>query len=160
MNDPISYRNGRANSWGGKLGGEGAHHPGRVDFGQNIADGQFHDFGIEWHAGGNGELPRVIWTLDGEEVYRHEGATFGQDNIPYRAARFWVGIWFPAAGYKERLNGEYHDRVGWAGDPNFDTAVLEIDRVEITPFNETNDAYEPETWPNGWYAAPDEYPTP
>lgn len=159
MDDPISFNNGRANSWGGKLGGEGAHHPGRVDFGRNVADGKFHDFGIEWHSGGNGEIPKVIWTLDGEEIYRHEGAAFGQDNIPYRAARFWIGIWFPAAGYKERVNGEYVDRVGWAGDPEFDSTVLEIDRVEITPFNEPNDAWVAETWPNGWYAAPGEYPT-
>lgn len=107
---------------------------------------------------GNGDVPRVIWTLDGQEVYRHEGAEYGQDNIPYRAARFWIGIWFPASGYKERLNGEYVDRVGWAGDPDFDTTVLEIDRVEITPFNEPNDAWVAETWPNGWYAAPGEYP--
>ncbi|MCH9719370.1 MAG: family 16 glycosylhydrolase [Actinomycetia bacterium] len=158
MDDPISFQNGRANSWGGKLGGEGAHHPGRVDFGRNIADGEFHDFGIEWHSGGNEEIPKVIWTLDGEEVYRHEGAEYGQDNIPYRAARFWIGIWFPASGYKERVNGEYVDRVGWAGDPEFDTTVLEIDRVEITPFNEPNDAWVAETWPNGWYAPPSEYP--
>jgi len=156
--DPIGFDHGRANTWGGKYGGEGAHHPGRVDFGRDLADGQFHDFGIEWHSGGNGDVPRVIWTLDGQEVYRHEGAEYGQDNIPYRAARFWIGIWFPASGYKERLNGEYVDRVGWAGDPDFDTTVLEIDRVEITPFNEPNDAWVAETWPNGWYAAPGEYP--
>ncbi|MCH9817135.1 MAG: glycoside hydrolase family 16 protein, partial [Actinomycetia bacterium] len=51
MHDPISYQNGRANTWGGKFGGEGAHHPGRVDFGNSVADGKFHDFGIEWHSG-------------------------------------------------------------------------------------------------------------
>jgi len=35
---------------------------------------------------------------------------------------------------------------------------MESDRVEITPFNETNDAWLTETWPNGWYAPPGEYP--
>ncbi len=153
--DPISFDNARVNSWGGKLGGEGAHHPGRVEI---INDGQFHTYGIDWHSGGDGELPRVIWTIDGEEVYRHEGALFGQDNIPTQASRFWLGIWFPAAGYKEQLEGVYVDRVGWAGDPDFSEATLEIDWVRITPFNEANDRWEPETWPNGWYALPHEYP--
>jgi hypothetical protein len=44
------------------------------------------------------------------------------------------------------------DQIGWAGDPHFDTAYLDIDWVRITP------TYEPETWPNGFYATPDEYP--
>ena len=39
--------------------------------------------------------------------------------------------------------------MSWARDPNFDTAVLEIDRVEVSLLNEPNDAYEPETWPDG-----------
>ncbi len=153
--DPISFDNARVNSWGGKLGGEGAHHPGRVEI---INDGKFHTYGIDWHSGGDGELPRVIWSIDGEEVYRHEGALFGQDNIPSQASRFWLGIWFPASGYKEQLDGQYVDRVGWAGDPDFSEATLEIDWVRITPFNETNDRWESETWPNGWYALPNEYP--
>ena len=114
-NDPISYDYARVNSWGGKLGGEGAHHPGRVEI---INDGEYHTYTIDWHAGGDGELPRVIWLIDGEEVYRHEGNEFGQDNIPYRASRFWLGIWFPAAGFQERIDGETISRVGWAGDPN------------------------------------------
>ena len=155
-NDPISFDNARVNSWGGKLGGEGAHHPGRVEV---INDGQFHTYGIDWHSGGDGQLPRVIWTIDAEEVYRHEGALFGQDNIPSQASRFWLGIWFPASGYKEQLDGEYVDRVGWAGDPDFSEATLEIDWVRITPFNEANDRWESETWPNGWYALPNEYPS-
>jgi len=83
---------------------------------------------------------------------------FGQDNIPSQASRFWLGIWFPAAGYKEQIEGVYVDRVGWAGDPDFSEATLEIDWVRITPFNEANDRWEPETWPNGWYALPNEYP--
>ncbi|MDA7938417.1 family 16 glycosylhydrolase [Pirellulales bacterium] len=153
--DPISYDYARVNSWGGKLGGEGAHHPGRVEI---INDGEYHTYTIDWHAGGDGEVPRVIWLIDGEEVYRHEGNEFGQDNIPYRASRFWLGIWFPAAGFKERIDGETVSRVGWAGDPDFDQATLEIDWVRVTPFNEANDRYEPETWPNGFYATPDEYP--
>ena len=153
--DPVSYDYARVNSWGGKLGGEGAHHPGRVEI---INDGQYHTYTIDWHSGGDGEQPRVVWLIDGEEVYRHEGNEFGQDNIPFRASRFWLGIWFPAAGFQERIDGETVPRVGWAGDPDFDQATLEIDWVRITPFNEANDRYEPETWPNGFYATPDQYP--
>ena len=153
--DPISYDYARVNSWGGKLGGEGAHHPGRVEI---VNDGEYHTYTIDWHSGGNGEQPRVVWLIDGEEVYRHEGNEFGQDNIPFRASRFWLGVWFPAAGYQERINGETVPRAGWAGDPTFDQATLEIDWVRITPFNEANDRYEPETWPNGFYATPDQYP--
>ena len=155
-NDPISYDFARVNSWGGKLGGEGAHHPGRVEI---INDGEYHTYTIDWHSGGDGEQPRVVWLIDGEEVYRHEGNDFGQDNIPFRASRFWLGIWFPAAGFIEQVEGQPIERVGWAGDPEFDQATLEIDWIRITPFNEEADRYEPETWPNGFYATPDEYPT-
>ncbi|MEO1992296.1 MAG: family 16 glycosylhydrolase [Pirellulales bacterium] len=154
--DPISYDYARVNSWGGKLGGEGAHHPGRVEI---INDGEYHTYTIDWHTGGDGEQPRVIWLIDGEEVYRHEGNEFGQDNIPFRASRFCLGIWFPAAGFIEQVEGQPIERVGWAGDPEFDQATLEIDWIRITPFNQEADRYEPETWPNGFYATPDEYPT-
>ena len=153
--DPISFNNARLNTWGGKLGGEGAHHPGRLEV---VNDGDFHTYGIDWHSGDEEQLPAVIWSIDGEEVYRHEGASFGQDNIPSIASRFWLGIWFPAAGYKELIDGEYYDRVGWAGNPSFDQSTLEIDWVRVTPFNEENDRWVNETWPNGWFALPNEYP--
>jgi len=153
--DPISFDNARLNSWGGELGGEGAHHPGRL---QVINDGEFHTYGIDWHSGDEANTPAVVWSIDDQEVYRHDGVTFGQDNIPSAASRFWLGIWFPAAGYKELVDGEYVDRVGWAGDPSFDKTTLEIDWVRITPFNQDNDRWISETWPNGWYAMPHEYP--
>ena len=153
--DPISFDNARLNSWGGELGGEGAHHPGRL---QVINDGEFHTYGIDWHSGDDANKPAVVWSIDDQEVYRHDGVTFGQDNIPSAASRFWLGIWFPAAGYKELVDGEYVDRVGWAGDPSFDKTTLEIDWVRITPFNQGNDRWINETWPNGWYALPHEYP--
>ena len=153
--DPISFDHARLNSWGGELGGEGAHHPGRL---QVINDGKFHTYGIDWHSGDEATTPAVIWSIDNQEVYRHEGVSFGQDNIPSAASRFWLGIWFPAAGYKELIDGEYVDRIGWAGDPSFDSTTLEIDWVRITPFNEGNDRWLSETWPNGWYALPHEYP--
>ena len=29
-----------------------------------INDGEYHTYTIDWHAGGDGELPRVIWLKD------------------------------------------------------------------------------------------------
>jgi len=150
QNDPVSFDYARANSWGGKFGGEGGNVSLRPDIGELVADGEFHTYAYEWHAGGDGRDPFVAWFIDDVEVARHTGASFGQDNVPHRASRFWIGIWFPASGYR--------DQVGWAGSPDFDTAYLDIDWVRITPSYAPADTYEPETWPNGFYAAPDEYP--
>jgi len=149
-NDPVSFDYARANSWGGKFGGEGGNVSLRPDIGELVADGEFHTYAYEWHAGGDGHDPFVAWSIDDVEVARYTGESFGQDNVPHRASRFWVGIWFPASGYR--------DQIGWAGDPNFDTAYLDIDWVRITPTYAPADTYEPETWPNGFYATPDEYP--
>ena len=150
LNDPVSFEHARANTWGGKFGGEGGNVSLRPDIGELVADGEFHTYAYEWHAGGDGRDPFVAWFVDDVEVARYTGESFGQDNVPHRASRFWIGIWFPASGYR--------DQVGWAGDPNFDTAYLDIDWVRITPSYAPADTYEPETWPNGFYAAPDEYP--
>ena len=149
-NDPVSFDNARANTWGGKFGGEGGNVSLRPDIGELVADGEFHTYAYEWHAGGDGRDPFVAWSIDDVEVARYTGESFGQDNVPYRASRFWIGIWFPASGYR--------DQVGWAGDPDFDTAYLDIDWVRITPTYAPADTYEPETWPNGFYATPDQYP--
>ncbi|MDP3972292.1 MAG: carbohydrate binding domain-containing protein [Candidatus Nanopelagicales bacterium] len=148
--DPISFDNARANSWGGKYGGEGGNVSLRPRIGDLVADGEFHNYAYEWHSGGPGMTPYVAWSIDGTEVARYDGNGFGQDNVPFRASRFWIGVWFPASGYK--------DKVGWAGNPDFDTVTLDIDSVTITPFNEPNDRYEAETWPNGFYADPGQYP--
>ena len=94
----------------------------------------------------------IAWSIDGQEVARYTGSSFGQDNVPFRASRFWLGLWFPASGYK--------DMVGWAGNPDFDQTTLELDWVRITPTTDANDRYEAETWPNGFYATPDQFPKP
>lgn len=148
--DSVTFDRARANAWGGKLGGEGGNVSLRPDIGRLVADGQFHDYAFDWHAGGGDITPYITWSIDGVEVARYEGSDYGQDNVPSRAARFWVGIWFPASGYR--------DLVGWAGNPDFDTTTLEIDSIRITPFHEPNDRYEAETWPNGFYANPGQYP--
>jgi len=150
QNDPVSFDYARANTWGGKFGGEGGNVSLRPNIGELVADGEFHTYAYEWHAGGDGRDPFVAWFVDDVEVARYTGESFGQDNVPHRASRFWVGIWFPASGYR--------DQVGWAGSPDFDTAYLDIDWIRITPSYAPADTYEPETWPNGFYAAPDEYP--
>ncbi|MCP3967377.1 MAG: glycoside hydrolase family 16 protein [Lentisphaerae bacterium] len=151
--DPISFRNLRANSWGGKVGGEGAHHPGRVEADQDLSKG-WHVYRFDWHSTGTADdlTPRVEYFIDNKKVYEIRGSTWGQDNIGYRAARFWLGVWFPAAGWKP--TGD----VGWAGSPQFDTTNLEIDWVKITPLNEERDKWEPELLPNEFYVAPHLYP--
>ena len=149
-NDPVSFDYARANTWGGKFGGEGGNVSLRPNIGELIADGEFHTYAYDWWAGGDGTAPYVAWSVDGIEVARYTGELYGQDNVPYRASRFWIGIWFPASGYR--------DQVGWAGNPDFDTTTLDIDWVRITPTHAPADTYEPETWPNGFYASPDEYP--
>jgi len=149
-NDPVTFDHARANTWGGQFGGEGGNESLRPDIGELVADGEFHTYTYDWWAGGGGVAPYVAWSIDGVEVARYTGESFGQDNVPHRASRFWIGIWFPASGYR--------DQVGWAGDPDFDTTSLDIDWVRITPTYAPDDTYEPETWPNGFYASPDQYP--
>ena len=69
---------------------------------------------------------------------------------PFRAARFWLGTWFPAAGYA----GD----VGWTGNPDFDTTAAHIAWVRITPFDEPRDLWVDETVPNLAWADPPDYP--
>jgi hypothetical protein len=151
--DPISQNNLRANSWGGTLGGEGAHHPGRVETDTNMSN-DWHTYRYDWHSTGTPDdpTPRIEFFIDDKKVYEIKGASWGQDNIGEIASRFWLGLWFPAAGWAP--TGD----VGWAGSPNFDTTCLEIDWVKITPFNEANDKWEPELLPNDFYVPPHEYP--
>lgn len=160
----ISFNNQRENNWGGQWGGEGGESSLRNIRSTSIADGAFHTFGIRWKSGTNlasglRTAGTVEWLLDGTVVRTFTGQTFGQDNVPFRGARFWIGIWFPAAGY-HRLTapGVYTDSVGWTGDPNFHTARLEIQWVRITPIYQNRDQWVTETAPSGYYAPPNLYP--
>ena len=81
---------------------------------------------------------------------RSTGELFGQDNVPHRASRFWIGIWFPASGYR--------DQVGWAGDPDFDTASLDIDWVRVTDVRPGGHLRTRNLAQHGFYASPDQYP--
>lgn len=166
----IAFTNARSNSWGGQFGGEGGEHKGRfllrnsfgevVDIAVDSREGIYHDYAIEWHSGsdlGDNGVTRdepgcVRWYFDDVLIDELYDVEFGQGNVPYRAARFWIGAWFPAAGYL----GE----VGWGGSPDFDETELLIASVSITPFYEPRDSWETETVPNLAWATPDEYPDP
>ena len=123
-------------------------------------DGKYHTFTFEWRSGadtGNetidrleGQVGSVKWYIDGVLIDELDDVTFGQGNVPFRGARFWLGTWFPAAGYG--------DATGWTGDPLFDTAAAHIAWVRITPFNEPRDTWVSETVPNLAWASPDAYP--
>ena len=164
----FSFTKARTNSWGGQFGGEGGEHKGRkiltdesgapLDLAVEALDGKYHTFTIEWRSGtDNGEenigrtnVGSVRWLLDGRLVDELNDVEFGQGNVPYRAARFWLGTWFPAAGYAEDI--------GWTGNPNFDTTAAHIAWVRITPFDESRDTWVDETVPNLAWVDPDSYP--
>ena len=164
----FSFNNARTNSWGGQFGGEGGEHKGRkvltdengepLNLAKEAMDGRYHTFTIEWRSGedlGDQAITRsdvgtVRWLIDGRLVDELLDVDFAQGNVPYRAARFWLGTWFPAAGYA--------GNVGWTGDPNFDTSAAHIAWVRITPFMEPRDIWTDETVPNLAWATPQEYP--
>ena len=164
----FSFTKARTNSWGGQFGGEGGEHKGRkvltdesgapLDLALEALDGRYHTFTIEWRSGsdlGDESITRtdvgsVRWFLDGRLVDELHDVDFGHGNVPYRAARFWLGTWFPAAGYA----GD----VGWTGNPTFDTTAAHIAWVRITPFDEDRDLWVDETVPNLAWADPDAYP--
>lgn len=164
----IAFTNARTNSWGGQFGGEGGEHKGRkilldadgniVDLAQDSKDGIYHDYVIEWHSGSDvgddgdtrDEVGCVRWYFDDILVDELLDVEFGQGNVPFRAARFWIGVWFAAAGYG--------DEVGWGGTPDFDSTALHIASVRIEPFMEPRDTWVRETVPNIEWAMPDAYP--
>ncbi len=75
--------------------------------------------------------------IDGELV------KVNKTHIPTNKGRLWIGLWFPN---------------GWAGTPDFDTEVFEIDSVKITPFGEAGDTEPNETYGNdGWHDTEYEY---
>ncbi|MCH2132133.1 MAG: family 16 glycosylhydrolase [Phycisphaerales bacterium] len=164
----IAFTNARTNSWGGQFGGEGGEHKGRrvmhdaegniVDLAQDSLDGKYHTYTIEWHSGSDlgddgdtrDEIGCVRWYFDDLLIDELWDVEFGQGNVPFRAARFWIGVWFAAAGYG--------DEVGWGGSPDFDSTALYIASVKIEPFLEPRDTWVRETVPNIEWAMPDQYP--
>lgn len=165
----IAFTNARTNAWGGQFGGEGGEHKGRIvlrdanDDVVNLVDdyeaGIYHDYIIEWHSGelvtddaGDARVEPgcVRWYFDDVLVDELIDVEFGQGNVPYRGARFWLGVWFAAAGYG--------DEVGWGGSPDFDITATYIASVTIEPFADARDTWVRETVPNLAWATPDRYP--
>ena len=94
------------------------------------ADGEFHTYRFDWHTGSDTEAPRVDYYFDGELTYT------ATEFIPTNESRFWLGMWFPK---------------GWAGTPDFAQTEFIIDYVRITPFHESGDTPQHETYSDsGW----------
>ena len=100
----------------------------------NQADGQYHIYRFDWHTGSDTESPRVDYYFDGELIHTAE------EYIPTNESRFWLGLWFPK---------------NWAGTPDFDTEEFLIDYVKITPFHESGDTKQHESYPDSGWAVPD-----
>ena len=94
------------------------------------ADGEFHTYRFDWHTGSDSEEPRVEYYFDGRLAYT------SREYIPTNESRFWLGLWFPK---------------NWAGTPDFEQTEFEVDYVRITPFHESGDTPQHESYPgSGW----------
>lgn len=157
-------------------------------------DNAFHQYGIIWYAGHNNpdgtRVPGYVqWTFNKncqphpaanysnalhhslvvvqntKQQLQTSGQSYGQDNVPFRAARFWLGAWFPGIANKPyHAGGQQY--WGWGGTPNFTSDHLDIKWVAIYPWSTTNlspesnrDKWEAETAPDaGNWSASNEYP--
>ena len=123
-----SYQYALCNTWIGE--NEGEYRTGYTDIGANQADGAFHKYRFDWHTGDENEEARVEFYFDDVLTYT------AKEYIPTNASRLWLGLWFPNS---------------WAGTPDFETSDFEIDYVKITPFHESGDTEQQETYPeDGW----------
>ena len=94
------------------------------------ADGEFHTYRFDWHTGDDGETPRVEYYFDDVLTYT------SYDYIPTNESRLWLGLWFPK---------------NWAGTPDFEQTEFEVDYLKITPFHESGDTPQHESYPeHGW----------
>ena len=102
------------------------------------ADGAFHTYRFDWHTGSDTQTPRVEYYFDDVLCYTADAY------IPTNASRFWLGLWFPKH---------------WAGTPDFDTASFVIDYAKFTPFHESGDTPQHESYPDhGWAEVPADLP--
>lgn len=132
------------NTWGGLCNGVGLTTAGishSESLGVADASQDFHKYTIEWHTGGNGIAPSIKWYFDDVLVKTELNPTY----IPFRASRFWVGVWF---GNTNWITG---------GNPailQYDDRFMEVKSVKILPFYEPNDVYETETNPATGFVGP------
>jgi beta-glucanase (GH16 family) len=116
--EDIGYDWCLCNTWVGERKQD--HTTGFTRLPAAVNDGRFHTWRFDWHTGGGSLEPRVEFYLDGKPLRTIT------THVPIDAGRLWVGLWFPR---------------NWAGKPDFDVQVLEVDWVRITPFNEPNDRW-------------------
>eukprot|EP00164_Ancoracysta_twista_P000321 GFYU01000445.1.p2 GENE.GFYU01000445.1~~GFYU01000445.1.p2 ORF type:complete len:648 (-),score=276.65 GFYU01000445.1:332-2275(-) len=134
----ISFSQGRLNSWFGENPGE--YESNFQNVGGDQADGQFHIYRFDWHTGDytTKQEKKVEFYVDDKLV-----RTISGEFTPTVSGQLWLGAWFPYL---------------WAGNPDFDTSVMEIDYVKITPFYENGDDWMLPSYPDlGWDNA---YPFP
>ena len=133
----VSYEYCLANTWRGQKRSEVSDY--YIHIGQPQNDGQYHTYRFDWHTGddGAGQAPRVDFYIDDRLIQTTTA------NIPTHGSRFWVSAWFPNK---------------WAGVPSFIQSRMYVDWVRITPFNQPNDQWVPESYANDGWAADDEYP--
>ncbi|WP_455544514.1 family 16 glycosylhydrolase [Intestinibacter sp.] len=132
-----SFEYALCNTWIGENNSEYTVNYTKLPKVQN--DGKFHKYRFDWHTGDDNETARVEFYFDDVLVYT------ATTHIPTNASRLWIGVWFP----KE-----------WAGTPNFDTSLFEVDYVKITPFNEAGDTPQAESFPNDGWAFPSDIEVP
>lgn len=126
-NDELSLSHALCTTWIGEGGNE---HKTAVPYCGDQADGEFHTYRFDWHTGSDSEIPRVEYYFDGVLTYT------SYEFIPTNESRFWLGLWFPK---------------NWAGTPDFDRTEFVVDHVSITPFHESGDTPQHESYPDsGW----------
>jgi hypothetical protein len=100
----------------------------------------FHTYSIIWHSGGGAIAPSVEWLIDNVSIRKETRRHY----VPYRAARFWIGVWY--------------GKPCWTGAQNHSDIFMDVQSVSITPYNEPNDRYESESDPFVGYAPLPFYP--
>ena len=139
-----SFKSGRFNTYIA----ENRHKSNFQDLPYAVDDGQFHTYRFDWHTGDTAQEARVDYYVDDNYICTNT------EYVPSNASRFWIGIWFP---YAMDSDHDGHYDTGWAGTPDFDTTVFEIDSVKITPYHESGDTVGKESFPDdGW--AVDSFP--
>ena len=133
----VSYEYCLANTWRGQKRSQRSDS--YVHLGQPQNDGQYHTYRFDWHTGGDDATnpPKVEFYVDDQLIQTIT------TNIPTRGSRFWASVWFP---YR------------WAGVPSFIKSRMVVDWIRITPFNQPNDKWLPESYAEDGWAQDDEYP--
>lgn len=137
---------GMCNGWRGLCNGDGFNSSYQVALGITDAATAFHKYSIEWHTGGNGITPSIKWYVDDVFIKEETNPSY----IPFRASRFWLGVWFGNLNWIAGGNAsllQYVDR------------YMEVKSVSITPYYEAKDIYENETDPFIGYVTPSAYPS-